>query len=413
MGSSVTSLSVNTGYRTLARNPQFRALLSAEVLLFGGEALFLTVMPWLALEVTGSNSAVGWVTAVTYLPFLLLALPAGVLADHTDRRRLLIIVNLLRAAIVGCIPVLYTLHALTGWQVLTVAFARAGLSLVFVTARDVSVASIVPRQELVTANALRTMLIGLAMMSGSALVGPVVRLLGLGNSMCVYLITLLASAACLTRLHIAPQPAPGEPRQSLSWNDVLQGVSFAWSDPVVRNMLLLEVVYFSFADGPITVGIPLFVKEVLHGGAEAYGYIRTANYLGLMIGALWLARQGHTVHKGRVILLGWLGFGLSLIGYPLFHSLAPALVAAFVSSVLGNLIPMCEGTFIQERVPPDKIGRVSGVWNMIAPGWGVFSGLMGGTLARAVPAAILVLIGAVTSCSNAVLGLRSGLWKEK
>jgi MFS family permease len=209
------------------------------------------------------------------------------------------------------------------------------------------------------------------------------------------------------------RPALDETKQSLSWSGVLQGVSLAWRDPVVRSMLLLEVVYFSFADGPITVGIPLFVKDVLHAGPAAYGYIRTANYLGLMVGALWLGRNGRHVHKGRVILLGWLGFGLSLIGYPLFHALAPALVAAFVANMVGNLIPMCEGTFIQERVPRDKIGRVSGVWNMIAPGWGVFSGLAGGALARAVPAAMLILFGAVVSCGNALLGLRAGMWRRE
>jgi len=53
------------------------------------------------------------------------------------------------------------------------------------------------------------------------------------------------------------------------------------------------------------------------------------------------------------------------------------------------------------------------VWNMIAPGWGVFSGLGGGALAGSVPAATLVLVGAAASCCNALLGLRAGLWKER
>jgi len=412
MASSTPPAAVG-GYRALADNTEFRTLLLAEILLFGGEALFMTVLPWLALEATGSNSAVGWVMSATYLPFLLLALPAGTLADRMDRRRLLIAVNLLRAVVIGSIPVLYSLHALRGWQVLLVAFLRAALSMLFVVARDASVPQIIPRQELVTANAVRTLFIGLAMMMGSALVGPVVRALGLGNAPAVYVASLLLSAGCLARLRLPAHAAPVEPQQGLSWRDLLQGVSFAWRDPLVRGMLMLEVVYFTFGDGPITVGLPLFVKQVLHAGPEAYGYIRTANYLGLMVAALWLGQYGRRVHKGQVILIGWLGWGLALIGYPLFRSLSAALVAGFVSNLMGNLIPMCEGTLIQERVSHDMLGRVSGVWNMIAPGWGVFSGLAGGALAGSVPAATLVLVGAAASCCNALLGLRAGLWKER
>jgi len=395
-----------SGYRALACNPAYRTLLGSAVLMWVGQSLYITILPWLMLDVTGSKSAVGWATTARYLPFLLLAVPSGTLVDRLDRRRLMIAVNMLAALLTVAVPILSAVGVLAGWHALLIAFLLSASGLLYYLARSSILPQIVPKEEIVTANSANVVLVGLAMIAGTALVGPVVQALGLANAFAIHGGTLILSALLLSSLRLPSQAVQTEERQPLSWRDLLEGVSYVWHDPVVRSILLLDALYFVLADGMVMVGVPLFVKDVLHAGPEVYGYIRTAGYAGMLLGALWLGRLGRSLHKERLIVLGWLG-------YPLFRALAPALVASFFASMIGNLIPTCGASLMQERVPQEVLGRVFGIWNMIAPGCGSFSGMIGGALARVLPATGLVALGAVISCGNALLGRVSALWRRK
>jgi DHA3 family macrolide efflux protein-like MFS transporter len=398
------------GYQALLHNPAYRTLLGSEVLAHVGGSLYLTILPWLVLEVTGSDSAPGWATTAVYLPFLLFAVPAGTLVDRVDRRRLMIAVNLLRTLLAAAVPLLNMAGVLAGWHTLLNALLLSALGVLFYLGRSSLLPQIVPREEIVTANSANAVLIGLAMIVGTALVGPVVRVLGLANAFVVYAGTLILSTAFLSSLELPSQLVESEEAPHLAWRDLLQGASYVWHDPIVRTIFLLDALYFSVADGMLMAGLPLFVRDVLNAGPETYGYIRTAGNAGMLLGALWLGRFGRSLNKERLIVLGWLGYGLSLLSYPLFRAYAPALAASFFSLMLGHLIPTCGASLLQERVPQRLLGRVFGVWNTIAPGAGSFSGVIGGALAGVLPATTLIALGAAVSCGNALLGRISGLW---
>jgi DHA3 family macrolide efflux protein-like MFS transporter len=400
------------GYQALLNNRTYRTLMGSEVMGHVGRSLYLTVLPWLVLEVTGSNSAVGWATTAIYLPYLVFAVAAGTLVDRLDRRRMMIAVNLLRALLAAAVPMLHVAGILAGWHILLIAFLLSSLDGLFYLGRSSVVPQIVPREEIVTANSAITVLVGLAMMAGTVLVGPVVHVLGLANASAFYVATLILSTFLLSPLQLPPQTGQGERVHRLTWRDLLQGVSYVWHAPVVRTIFMLDALYFVLADGMLRTGVPLFVKDVLHAGPEVYGYIQTAGNAGMLLGALWLGRFGRSLRKERLIVLGWLGYGLSLISYPLFRAFAPALAASFFSLMIGNLIPTCGASLLQERVPQELLGRVFGVWNMIAPGSGSFSGIIGGALAGVLPASVLIMLGAAVSCGNALLGRIGGLWHD-
>ena len=163
------------GYRALLRNRAYRTVLGSEVLVHLGGSLYVTILPWLVLDITGSRRATGWATTAIYLPYLLVSVLAGMLVDRTDRRRLMIAAYLLRAFLVAAIPALYAAGVLAGWHVLLNAAVVSSFALVSYLARSSLIPQVVSKEEIVTANSANSVLIGSAMMIGTALVGPAVR----------------------------------------------------------------------------------------------------------------------------------------------------------------------------------------------------------------------------------------------
>lgn len=410
MAETRPSVSAQGGYRALWSNRAYRTVLGSEALVHVGGSLYVTILPWLLLDVTGSRRATGWATTAVYSPYLLVSVLAGMLVDRTDRRRLMMAAYLLRAFLAAAIPALYAAGALAGWHVLLDAALVSSLSLVSYLARSSIISQVVSQEEIVTANSANSVLIGLAMMVGTALVGPVVQVLGLANAFAVSVAMSLLAAGLASSLDLPSQAAQQGGSQPLAWRDLVQGLSYAWHDPVIRVVFSLDALYFILGDGVLMAGLPLFVKDALHAGPEAYGYLRAAGNAGMLVGAFLLGRFGRNVNAQRVIVLCWLGYGLSLVSYSLSPSLAVALAASFVSLMIGHLIPMLGASLLQQRVSQELVGRVFGVWSMIAPGTGSFSGIMGGELARLVPPRAMLACAAAVSVGNAVLGVLGGLW---
>jgi MFS family permease len=410
MAESRASVAPVTGYRALWSNRAYRTVLGSEVLVHLGGSLYATILPWLLLDITGSRRATGWATTAVYLPYLLVSVPAGMLVDRLDRRRLMIAAYMLRALLVAAIPLLSSAGALSGWLLLLTAALISSLALLSYLARCSVLPQVVSKQEIVTANSANSVLIGLAMMIGTAVVGPAVRALGLANAFLVSVATSLLAAGLVHSLDVPPHgdwqagPAP------LAWRDLLQGLSYVWHDPVVRVVFSLDALYFILGDGVLMAGLPLFVRDVLDSGPEVYGYLRSAGNAGMLLGAFLLGRFGRDANPRRLIVLCWLGYGLALVGYALSPALAPALAWSFLSLMIGHLIPTLGASLVQRRVSQQLVGRVFGVWSMIAPGSGSFSGLLGGELARFLPPSAMMAFGAAVSVGNALLGVVGGLW---
>jgi len=401
------------GYRALARNPAFRTMLFSAVLIHVGLSLFVTVLPWLILEVTGSRSAVGWATTARFLPYLLLAIPMGTLVDRLDRRRILLAANWISVLLVMTLPLLHASGVLVGWHILVVAFLISLFDMPLYLARAAVLPQIVAREDIVTANSATRIVLGLAMIGGNALVGPVVRTLGLANTFAVYAGLLVVSALVLSPLKLPADVGQSRRGRSLTWRDLGQGVAYVWSDPVVRTIFLLDALYFGLANGMVMTGMPLFVKDVLGAGPEVHGQIQMLGNVGMLLGSLWLGRFGRRLPKGQVITVCWLGYGLALLSYPLSSTLGPVLVASFFIGMISNLIPLSASSLMQEQVPPELLGRVLGAWHTIAPGWGSISGGIAGVLARTLPATGLITLAAVISCSNALLARLGRLWRQE
>ena len=401
------------GYRALAGNSGYLTLAASTALIHFSHSLHMTILPWLVLDVTGSKSSIGWATTATFLPYALLSIPAGIMVDRHDLRRVMIASMLACSLAAAAIPILYAAGVLAGWHVLLLVFLLFSVNTPSYLARSALLPRIVPQENIITANSATAVLIGLAMMLGSAVVGPVVEAVGLANGFAVCAGALALAALIVSQLEVPADADQDEASRHPGWRDLSQGIAYAWREPVVRTVFMLDALYFLFAHGSLQTGKPLFVKDVLGAGPQVHSFLQVAFNAGMLLGALWLGQIGSHLHKGRVIVLCWLGYGLSQLSYPLFRTLGPALVASFLVGMIGNVIPTCAASLLQERVPQKLLGRVFGVWNTLAPGSGFLSGAIAGALAGVLPATGLIALSAAISCGNSLLGRVSALWRTE
>ena len=246
----------------------------------------MTILPWLVLEVTGSNSSVGWATTATFLPYALLSIPAGIIVDRHDLRRVMIASILACALVAVAIPMLHAAGVLAGWHVLLLIFLLFSFNTPSYLARSALLPRIVPQENIITANSATLVLVGLAMMLGSAIVGPVVETVGLANGFAVCAGALALAALIVSRLEAPANADQDEASQHPSWRDLSQGIAYAWREPVVRMVLMLDALYFLLAHGSLQTGKPLFVKDVLGAGPQVHSFLQVAHNAGMLLGAL-------------------------------------------------------------------------------------------------------------------------------
>ena len=134
------------------RNRDLNCLFVGQLISQIGDAMFHIGMLWLVLELTGSKSAMGTIAMLGYLPVLLLGIPAGIMADRMDRRRLMMAADLVRAAVVAVLLGLCLTSTVQLWMLLAVVIVLASASTPFNPARDAMVPDLVEGDDLLRAN---------------------------------------------------------------------------------------------------------------------------------------------------------------------------------------------------------------------------------------------------------------------
>jgi MFS family permease len=317
-----------------------------------GSWLQLTALSWLVLTLTNDGFALGAVVAAQFLPMLLLGAWAGVVADRSNRRRMVFVTQALSAVQALVLGVL----DLTGNVNVAWVFA---LSLVLGTinafdnpARRSFITELVDPDELANAMSLNTAVMTGARVIGPALAGWLVEAVGtgwcfVGNA--VSFIAVLVSIAVMDAARIVrTPPAPRAKGQ------VREGLAVVRHDPVLRVALLVVVVVSTFTFN-YHVTLPLLVERVFERGAGTFGLLLAVTSVGSVIGSLLTAR--------RHVTLGWLlSNSLLLGGAMILMALSPALWVAFALAVpmgLGGagFVAAC-AALIMQRAAPTMRGRL-------------------------------------------------------
>lgn len=312
---------------------------------------------WQVYQLTRDPLDLGLVGLVQFLPFVLLVLPGGHLADHADRRLILVCAFAVQGLCAGLLLVFTLLHSTQVWPVF-VAMGMFGAARAFaMPAAQAVTPNLVPPEMFPKAVAFNSILFQVAIIAGPS-VGGLLYLLG---ASVVYatglgLVIVVVVLVCTIRPVRATRVVGGEAAQ------LLDGLRFVLSRNTVFGAISLDL--FAVLFGGATALLPAFASDILHIGPAGLGVLRTAPGIGAAFTALAVGIRPIERHVGRWMFGGVAVFGASTIVLGLSSSFWISLVALVLLGAGDMISVYIRGILVQLETPDAIRGRVSAVSSM-------------------------------------------------
>lgn len=367
----------------LLRQRNFRLFWIGETVNQLGSAMALIGMPLLAvLFLHASTFEVGALAAAAYLPWLVIGLPAGAWVDRLPPRPLMIACDVASAALYASVPVADAIGALTIGQLFAVQLLGGAAAVVFGTAYQVNLPSLVTSGELAECNAKLYASSSAAALGGRGLSGVVTQVVGATAALVFNAASFLVSAACLLAIR-APEPRPAAPRQVPTLRrDVADGMALVSRDPYLRPLALFGGLA-NFALDAFAALVVVFLVRVVGLNAGLTGLFTALPGVGGLLAALAARPLIAKIGSARGLLLATVGALPFALLIPLAGQglrLAFYAVGVLVSATgvtMGNIIL---ATFRQVYCPPGMLGRVTATMRFVIMGTSPFGALAGGAL---------------------------------
>ncbi|HVJ69295.1 MAG TPA: MFS transporter [Caulifigura sp.] len=391
-----------------------RALASRNYrLFFAGQAVSLIgtwmtrmASSWLVFRLSGANAnwLLGVVNFAGLAPTFFLGPVAGVFVDRWDRRRVLIVtqvLSFLQSAALAVVAFLAEPADATVWLIAGLNLFQGIINAFDMPARQALLVEMVERREdLPNAIALNSSLVNGSRLIGPALSGAVIAAVGEAWCFVIDAVSYLGVIVALVAMQIIARPK-AHVAASVGQHFV-EGVKYAVNFAPIRALLLLIGVV-SFATMPQSVLLPVFAAEILHGTSNTLALLSASMGLGAFTGALYLASRTTVLGLGSVILVANALLGIGLIGFSESTSTAFSCVLLVLTGG-GMMVQMAAAnTLIQTLVDEDKRGRVMSFFGMAFLGTAPFGSLLGGWLAdRYGPNVVVLGSGVIVMTAGAV-----------
>jgi hypothetical protein len=403
-----------TGSDRLRDVPDFRRFWAARVVSIAGSSLTYVALPVLIYALTGSPLLTGVVAAFEAVPYLLLGLVAGALADRWDRQRVMVASDLTSASVLGSIPIAAAFDALTVPHVLAVAFLAPAVFVFFDAANFGAVPMLVGRDRIVVANSAIWSAATTAEIVVPALGGALLAVLAAPTLIAIDAVTFVASAL-LIRAVATPLSERRDGREPLTprglLREVKEGLRFVARHPGVRAMTVVGACQ-ALAGGAFVGQMVVWADRSLGvpAGDWRLGVLYGAWGIGGLIAALSLPR----------LVGAYGGVRVTLVALPASAVFA-VLTALAWSWVSGAILLICWGiaymlvvtnaiTYRQQVTPEPLMSRVNTAGRMLSFGVGFpLGGLAGGAVAEAGGPVAGMLAGAIIGAAGAVYAWLSPL----
>ncbi len=339
------------------RHRDFGLLWAGQAVSLVGDGIYLVAIAWLVLDISNEPSALALVGLAWTLPMVAALLVGGLLSDRFERRRLMIIADLLRCAAIAAIAVLALAETAELWHVIVlVVFYGIGEAL-FQPAFSAIVPDVVPRDDLLQANAVRELMEPLGLrFAGPALGGLLIAVFGVGEALAVDAATFAVSAGVVAL--IARQPAVREEPGSMR-RDLAEAFAYVRAHAWLWGTLTGAALFLLVTYGPMEVLLPYIIKNELDGGAGTFGTVLAVGGLGSITAALIISRTGLPRRHVTFMWSAWaVAVGLD-IGLAFAGASWQMCVIAFFSFALATAGMLVWAQLMYTLVPQEMLGRVS------------------------------------------------------
>lgn len=377
--------------------------------LLWGASLFSNIGSWMHDMAAGwfmttldpTPSMVALVQAASTLPVCLLALPAGTLADRMDRRRLLLLVQVIMLLLATALGVLVLGGMVGEHLLLAITFGMGLCTAVMSPTWQSIIPKLVPPQDLQPAVALHAVGINISRAIGPALGGLIIVGFGIAWPFLINAVSFLAVIIALWLWQSTP--APVRANQPSFMASLREGLRHAAGNPALKNTLVRSVLFYSFGSAYWAL-LPLIAREQLQGGPSLFGVLTGCIGAGAVGGALLLPRVRHRHGLDRVLLLGILGTVAALAGFALFRvpvlGMATALLAG--AAWIAGLSSL--NVAAQLAVPDSMRARGMALYTTALYGCLALGSMFWGQVATRLSLAPTLLVAAAGALAGLLLG---------
>jgi len=380
-------------------------------LFFGGQSISLIgtwmqriAMGWLIYRLTNSAFLLGLIGFTSQIPIFILGPFTGVFADRWNRHRAIIITQILAMIQAFILAALVLSGIIKIWQIIGLSLALGIINAFDMPIRQsFMVEMIEEKQDLGNAIALNSSMVNSARLLGPSAAGILIVLTGEGICFLLNALSYLAVIISLFLMTITPRES--KPGDSNIWQELATGIRYAAGfEPIWLILLMMAVM--SIMGMPYTVLMPIFARDILHGGPDALGFLMGSTGVGALAGAIYLASRKSVLGLGRLIPLASAIFGSGLIIFSFSHIYMLSLaILLFVG--LGQMLQMAaSNSVLQTIVEDDKRGRIMSFYTMSFMGLTPVGSLLGGTLASKIGAPWTICCGGIVCIIAAVFFLK-------
>lgn len=354
---------------------------------------------WLIWDMTGSAAYLGLLNLFRALPILVFTLFGGALADRMERRRLLQVTQSVAMVLAFILAALVFSGSVTVWMVFVIAVGRGIVMSVNMPTRQAMISDIVDKEDLMNAIALNSATMNLTRVFGGVLGGLLITWVGTGGAFLVNGLSFIILIVALAMMTIPPMIRPAKQRNI--FGSISDGFSYLAHDSVLRSLVLLALIPMILGMPYVTL-LPIFADSVLGIGNEGYGILLAFSGVGAMAGALAVAGLTRMQHRGLVMILVMIGFGVALMVFS-WSSNTLLSCALIIGVGAGQTTYMAiNNTLLQTLADEEMRGRVMSIFFLnrgLVPlgtvGAGFASEFIGVQLTVTIMALIIIVIGIV------------------
>jgi predicted MFS family arabinose efflux permease len=353
-----------------------------------GTWMQIVAQGWLIYRLSHSSFLLGLDQFLAGIPIFLFTLIGGVVADRTERRKILLISQYIQMASAAALTLLVTFGVVHVWEILCLSFVSGFAQAFGGPAYQALIPTLVDREDMPNAIALNSIQFNLAVTVGPALAG--ITLARFGEKWCFALNALSFLAPVISLLIISARFMPESTKETM-YDSLKQGIRFIWHHGSMVGLIILAFL-MTFLSMPMRTYIPVFVKDIFHRGPETYGNLLSLMGVGSIFGSLGVASLGNISRKGRFALSMLIILGAGIAGFSLSKRLPVSyamllLVGASMMAVFATVTSL-----VQLIVTNEMRGRVMSVYNFAFRGGMPMGNLVSGWLVPAYTAPLVLAV---------------------
>lgn len=375
-----------------------------------GRQMTVVAVPYQVFLLTGSNLAVGALGLVQFFPLLVVSIIGGAVADSVDRRKLLVVSQVLLAATAAGLALNAALPTPMVWPLFVLSGLNAGLSAISNPARMAVIPSLLRRELLASGFALNQTMTQVAIAVGPALAGYLIARFSLTATYTLEAVAFIAAA--VTMAGLGPLRPEGGGRKA-DFSSIREGLRYLRGERLIQSAFLIDMNAMIF--GMPRALFPDLGTGMFGGDASTVGLLYTAPGVGAMLAALTSGWMGGVSRKGRVVVFAVVLWGVAIGLFGLTPYLPLALVLLAIAGAADVVSAVLRATILQLTVPDALRGRLSSIHSAVVGGGPRLGDLESGAVAAVTNVQFSVVSGGVACIAGVAVLLRRmpELWRYR